>query len=143
MAAAHAVCGSSVWPADQRSRYPRQKSAFGPHTWRVSDDRVLGWVWPSNVRPFLTHAASYIGYEFDDSDWMAVETALAQTDADNPDTFYEYPLVGRPELVVQLAQNVGAAPVDVVVTGPMDAVLKARVETLLSVLADVEDTRRE
>ncbi len=105
----------------------------------MSEEEVGGWVWPSNVRPLLTYISLYAGYSFDDLDWQAIETALLHTDADDPASFYEYPLVGRTELVVRLAQNVGADPVAVRVSGSMDLVLKTRVETLLSILAEVED----
>jgi len=90
----------------------------------------------------MTYLSMFIGYEFDDSDWLAIEMALPQTDTDAADGFYEYPLVGGSQLVVRLARNVGADPVNVTVTGPMDPVLEARVDTLLAVLAEVADNRQ-
>jgi hypothetical protein len=99
-------------------------------------------VWPSNVRVLMTYLSLFIGYQFDDSDWLAIELALPDTDAAAPDGSYEYPLVGRPQLVVRLARNAGADPVAVTVTGPMDPVLEARVDTLIAVLAEVADNRQ-
>ena len=103
---------------------------------------MAGWVWPSNVFVLMTYLSGFIGYPFDDSDWLAIELALPETDAGAPDGFYEYPLVGQPQLVVQLARNVGADPVAVRVTGPMDPILEARVDTLVAVLAEVADNRK-
>jgi hypothetical protein len=50
----------------------------------------------------MTYLSMFIGYEFDDSDWLAIEMALPQTDTDAADGFYEYPLVGGSQLVVRL-----------------------------------------
>jgi hypothetical protein len=99
---------------------------------------VGGWVWPSNVEPLLRWVSLYVGYSFDLTDWQAVEAALPATDADAADGWYDYPLAGTPPVQVNLAQNVGALPVMVRVVGEMDPVLEARIDTLVSVLADVE-----
>ncbi|HVE73996.1 MAG TPA: hypothetical protein VNA30_02760 [Mycobacteriales bacterium] len=98
---------------------------------------VAGWVWPSNVEPLLRSVSHYVGYSFDDTDWQAIAAALPETDDERPDGWYDYPLAGEPPLRVHLACCVGAAPVMVRVVGPMDAVLEARVDTLVSVLAEV------
>jgi hypothetical protein len=63
-----------------------------------------------NVYVLMTYLSMFIGYQFDDSDWLAIEMALPETDAAAPDGSYEFPLVGRPQLVVRLARNVGADP---------------------------------
>jgi hypothetical protein len=108
----------------------------------VSDERVAGWVWPFNVRPLMEYLGLFVGYKFDGSDWQAVEGALPGTDDDH-DLRYEYPLVGTSAtLLVQLARDLDGGLVMVGVTGPMDPVLNARVDTLLSVMAEIEDTRR-
>lgn len=98
---------------------------------------VAGWVLPGNVRTLMTWLAHYVGYAYDDSDWQALEMALSATDAETAEGWYDYPLAGSPVLTVSLAQTPGDSPVSVRVTGRIDAVLAARVDTLLSVLADV------
>jgi hypothetical protein len=103
----------------------------------MGDGQVDGWVWPENVQPMLRLLSGYIGYAFDDSDWQAVEAALPETDADDHDAWYAYPLLGSPPLTVALAQNVGAEPVAVRVSGARDAVLSARISTVLDALADM------
>ena len=104
----------------------------------MDDVTVGGWVWPSTVRTMMVFLSSFVDYGFGYSDWDAVRFGLEGTDADRTDCFYEYPLIGSPVLTVRLARNVGADPVNVSVTGPMDVVLEARIETLISVLATVE-----
>lgn len=96
---------------------------------------VGGWVWEQNVERLLRHLAQYAGYGFDDSDWSAVETGLQPTDEEQG-LWFDYPLVGERHLAVHLARNTGAVPVSVRVTGDLDEVLTARVETLLAVLSD-------
>ncbi len=108
-------------------RYPRFVAEVG------------GWVWPSNVEPLLRWVSLFVGYSFDDSDWQALEAALPSTDAEAADGWYDYPLMGTPPVQVYLARNVGASPVMVRVVGTMDPVLEARIDTLVSVLADVGD----
>lgn len=93
-------------------------------------------MWDSNVRALLGDLSRFVGYAFDDSDWRAIETALPDTDADDPDSFYEYPLVGRPQLTVRLARASGAYPVTVIVSGRMNRVLRARIETAIELLSE-------
>jgi hypothetical protein len=98
---------------------------------------VRGWVWSGNVRTGLEYVSRWVGYEFDDTDWQAVENGLPDTSAEEPERWYDYPIVGSPQLVVLVAVNPGADPVDIRVQGEMDDILAVRIETLLSVLADV------
>ena len=98
---------------------------------------VAGWILSGNVRTLMVHLAHYVGCTYDDSDWLALKMALPGTDAGTPSGWYDYPLAGSPVLTVWLAQNCGDIPVSVRVTGVMDPVLAARVDTLLNVLADV------
>jgi hypothetical protein len=96
---------------------------------------VTGWVWEENVERLLTHLSDQIGYALDDLDLGAVSAGLASTDADQ-DRWFRYPLVGRRTLELALARNVGAAPVDVRVTGEVDKIPAARLEMLIAVLSD-------
>jgi hypothetical protein len=103
----------------------------------VTELEVGGWVLPGNVRALFSWLSLFVSYDFDDSDWQAIEQALPHTDDKAEGGWYDYPLVGLPVLRVQVAQCVGADPVMVRVTGDMDAVLHARVDTLISVMADI------
>lgn len=102
-------------------------------TQRVASTEIAGWVRESNVRRLMVYISLWIGYRFDDVDWQAIEDALPDTDTDS-ERWYDYPLVGDPDLVVWLAINVGAVPVSVKVVGDMDAVLAARVDTAIELL---------
>jgi|HubBroStandDraft_1064217.scaffolds.fasta_scaffold337671_2 hypothetical protein len=99
---------------------------------------VGGWILPGNVHTLMFWIAHYVGYSFDDSEWQAVQAALPGTDAEKDSGWYDYPLLGEPALTVWLAENPGDTPVSVRVTGDMDAVLAARVETVIHVLQDVD-----
>jgi hypothetical protein len=67
---------------------------------------VEGWIWNENVQPFLALLARYAGYDFDDTDWQAVELGLEATD-DEHLRWYSYPLVGSDHRVeVHLANAV-------------------------------------
>ncbi|WP_431917450.1 DUF6881 domain-containing protein [Amycolatopsis tucumanensis] len=112
------------------------RSALRSHGHRVSSEEVRGWVFGTNVHKFLEHLSSWIGYEFDELDWQAIEQALPATDAERADGWYDYPLAGQPQLSVSLAADPGASPVLVRVVGEMDAVLVARIDTLLALLSD-------
>lgn len=53
---------------------------------------------------------------------------------ESADAWFEYPLEGRPALMVHLAQSPGSAVVSVRVDGNIDPVLAARIETLMDML---------
>lgn len=69
----------------------------------------LGWIWQSNLRPFLTELALVAGYPFDDSDWIAVEYGVRGTDSE-AGIWFEYP-VGR--LTAKLGKENGHVIVEV------------------------------
>lgn len=94
------------------------------------------WVWDSNVRRFIEWTSRWTGYDFDESDWQAIETGLRSTDADDPNRWFEYPLDGDPRLNLQLAINEGAAPVSIRVKGNADQTLAVRIETLFALLQE-------
>jgi len=97
---------------------------------------VGGWVWEANVGVALRQLAFVARYELDPVDLQTINSGLATTDAD-ADRWYTYPFVGEHSVDLHLAVNPGAAPVSIRVTGQMDEVLAARIETILSVLADI------
>jgi hypothetical protein len=64
----------------------------------------LGWIWTDNLLPLLLELAQLAGYRFDDSDWIAVEHGVRETDSETG-PWFEYPL-GR--VWVALALEPGA-----------------------------------
>lgn len=103
----------------------------------MSVRQVSGWVYEVNVRTAMEYLSRWVEYDFDDTDWQAIEFGLPETSSDEPEQWYDYPIVGSPILTVLLALAPGAEPVFVVVRGDIDDVLQARIETLLSVLSNV------
>ncbi|MCM1940817.1 hypothetical protein NC239_21690 [Streptomyces sp. G3] len=97
---------------------------------------IGGWIWGRNLRAFLEVLSLYAGYEFDGTDWRTVEAGVQETDDDNPDLWYTYPLVGvNSTLEVSLARAVGGEEVSVRVAGAEAPDLRLRTDTLLSALA--------
>jgi len=96
---------------------------------------VDGWVFEENVVRFLEHLSRAIGYEYDAADEDALVGALDETDDESATAWFRYPLQGRPPLVVSLARAVGGSVVGVRVDGDIDAVLEARIDTMLSLLS--------
>ncbi|MEU7890534.1 hypothetical protein AB0B54_33945 [Microbispora bryophytorum] len=87
------------------------------------------WIKEDNARVVCEILALLIGYEFDDLDWQAVGTALPNTDDEQADCWYEYPLIGTDEeLTLRLAQSVGGSVVSVEVLGEADNALSNRIE---------------
>lgn len=64
----------------------------------------LGRMWTNNLRPFAVELARMAGYPFSDSDWIALEHGIRETDAEDSHWF-EYPL-GR--LTIRVALESGA-----------------------------------
>lgn len=100
------------------------------------DRAVEGWIWNENVQPFMALLARYAGYDFDGSDWQAVELGLEATDDEHPDRWYSYPLVGSDHhFEVHLAQAVGGNEVSVRVAGTSNSELLLRADTLIAAFA--------
>lgn len=91
-----------------------------------------GWVWSGNVRPLIEMVSDTIGYAFDDSDWLAISDALPDTDDEEDDGWYVYPLMGGPPVELRLAQAVGGGEVSVQLIGSTNEELRGKVELLLS-----------
>jgi hypothetical protein len=98
-----------------------------------------GWIWETNLRPFCESLAEEVAYDFDDSDWLAIETALPETDNERPHSaWYTYPLVGRTRVDLCIAQSVGGSEVSVSVQGAVDSHVRNRIELLLDMMARYE-----
>lgn len=50
-----------------------------------------GWVWADNLRPLLVELGLLAGYQFDDSDWLAVEHGITATDCE-AGPWFDYPV---------------------------------------------------
>lgn len=104
----------------------------------TSERTVGGWVWRANVHTMMLWLASFAGHNYDDLDAQAVNHGVGTSDSEQ-EHWYGYTLSGDRTLNVRLARDPNGSEVEVEVSGQMDAVLAARVETLVGVLADVED----
>ncbi|MGW2828846.1 hypothetical protein [Streptomyces sp. NPDC001286] len=95
-----------------------------------------GWIRESNLRAFCESLAAEVAYDFDDSDWLAIHTALPHTDDEQPPSaWYTYPLAGRTRLDLHVARSVDGSEVSVSVQGTVDSRSRIRVELLLDVMA--------
>ncbi|MGW3134792.1 hypothetical protein [Streptomyces sp. NPDC001139] len=95
-----------------------------------------GWIRESNLRAFCESLAAEVGYDFDDSDWLAIDTALPHTDDEQPPSaWYTYPLGGRTHVDLHVARSAGGSEVSVSVRGTADDRTRIRVELLLDVMA--------
>ncbi|MGW2828843.1 hypothetical protein [Streptomyces sp. NPDC001286] len=95
-----------------------------------------GWIRETNLRAFCESLAAEVAYDFDDSDWLAIDTALPGTDDEQPrSAWYTYPLVGRTRLELHVARSVGGSEVSVSDQGTVDSRTRIRLELLLDVMA--------
>lgn len=87
------------------------------------------------LRPFCESVAEFSGYGFDDSDWQAIENALAGTDVEEPGGWYDYPLSGRTPLTLLVADDPGSSVVFVRLTGEPDDRTRAQIEAALHIFS--------
>lgn len=97
--------------------------------------KVVGWIFETNLDKFVEWVATYVNYRWDDLDDGALVGTLDATDADNPEAWFEYPIVGSPPVTLSVARDWGSAKFSVRITGAFDVVLAARLETLLDVFS--------
>lgn len=98
-----------------------------------------GWIWETNLRPFCESVSAEVAYDFDDSDWLAIDTALPTTDNEQPrSAWYTYPLVGHSRVDLRIARSVCGTEVSVSVQGAMGSRVRTRIELLLDVMARYE-----
>ena len=65
---------------------------------------VERWIPEDNLYPFLCTAFDFIGYEFDESDWHAVEYGIKGTDAEQ-DKWFDYQMKTEASLFVAVAHD--------------------------------------
>lgn len=110
-----------------------------PADTRPRNTVTSGWIWLTNLRPFCEYLAAEVEYDFDDSDWSAIDTALPDTDDDQPrSAWYTYPLVGRDRIDLRMARSVDGDEVSVSVEGTVDSRVRSRVELLFDIMARYE-----
>lgn len=103
----------------------------------VSDERsevVATWVRPQSLRPFVETISRWVGYGFDDTDWLALADGVEKSDADARQWFM-YPIDGVPRLDVEVALNVGHVPVSVRVLAEagLSDVLRVQIEAAAAI----------
>lgn len=120
-------CGAGGCPSAAVSPRPERRPGLEP----ADRDQVLGsgWIWLANVRRFFELAGSYVSYEFDDSDWLAVEAGIQALEAEADG--FSYPVAGQQALTVSLGRDPGGDEVTVRITGRPDRLLGARLGALM------------
>ncbi|MEX0846284.1 MAG: hypothetical protein WD023_00760 [Ilumatobacteraceae bacterium] len=103
----------------------------------MSDERsevVATWVRPQSLRPFVETISRWVGYGFDDTDWLALADGVEKSDADARQWFM-YPIDGVPRLDVEVALNVGHVPVSVRVLAEagLSDVLRVQIEAAAAI----------
>lgn len=96
-----------------------------------------GWIIDTNLRPLCESIAEFVGYEFSDLDWQAVEAALPVTDVEQA-IWYDYPMLGLPPLTLFVAADPEASVVFIKVAGVADERTKAQIEAALHIFATWE-----
>ncbi|MFD5482385.1 hypothetical protein [Streptomyces hawaiiensis] len=94
-----------------------------------------GRIFEESLRPFCESVAEFTGYDFDDLDWHAVENALPDTDVEEPDGWYDYPLSGRVPLTLLVAADPGSSVVFVRLTGEPDDRTRTQIEAALHIFS--------
>ena len=93
---------------------------------------VAGWLFEDNLTKVVKYIAALVGYSWDELDDGALAAGIPNTDADlPPDTWFEYPVKGTPELTLRIARDHGAGILSMIIDGELDDVVAARFETLL------------
>ena len=120
---------------NQARRELLRERGFGPLRQKAfahlpgSPREIAGWIHEDHVEKALLRLSAYVGYRFDEHDAAALVGAF-----DGPDDWFEYPLEGSPALTVRMAKDEDSCVVMVSVSGDIDEVLAARIETLLDLL---------
>jgi hypothetical protein len=79
-------------------------------------ERLEGWLKRDNLKGFLLMISEAIGYRFGDSDWGAFQAGLESSD--RGDGWFDYPLVGRVSVRLEVSCFEEEGDVDVKVFLP-------------------------
>jgi len=118
-------CTAGGCPAQSIHPHPERR----PASWIDSDHQSLasGWIWTRKLRDLLELVSHYIGYDFDDSDWAAIDP----TNRPRGDAII-YPLGKQPrQLSVRIDTNDEGDETTVEFAGPPGPDLGTRIETLI------------
>lgn len=74
-------------------------------------DEIANWLKHDNLKGFLVALSALIEYNFDSSDWDAVETGLESGSDDS--AWFTYPLVGQATLHVTISKQAEEGDIDV------------------------------
>ncbi|MGW2747163.1 hypothetical protein [Streptomyces sp. NPDC001450] len=81
-------------------------------------EQLEGWLRRDNLKGFLLMISEVIEYRFGDSDWGAFQVGLESSDQD--EGWFDYPLVGRVSIRVEVSRLDEEGDVDVKVSLPGD-----------------------
>ncbi|MFC6160832.1 hypothetical protein [Kribbella jiaozuonensis] len=95
------------------------------------------WIIDTNLRPLCESVAEFVGYEFDDSDWQAIDTALPTTDVERS-VWYDHPFSGQAPVTLEVAADPGSSVVFVRFFDVSDDRTKAQIEAALHIFASWE-----
>jgi hypothetical protein len=121
-------CGAGGCPSAAINPRPDRRPGHEP----PREDTVLAgnWIWRSNLRRFLELVSFYVGYGFDESDWLAIQAGLDALTSARP--AFDYPIIGRQQLAVSLSLDPDSGhEISVKITGRPDRLLGARISGLI------------
>ena len=88
------------------------------------------WVFEENLKPWLEIVSTVLGYDFDESDWIAVSAGIAESDSERS-SWYEYQL-GRVPLRVGLAREPRATVVMLKMGVPEEVADRVKLAVLIA-----------
>ncbi|WP_159045099.1 hypothetical protein [Streptomyces sp. NRRL F-5122] len=81
-------------------------------------EQLEGWLKRDNLKGFLLMVSEVIEYRFDDSDWDAFQAGLDSSNQGS--SWFDYPLVGRVSVRVEISRFDEEGDVDIKVSLPAD-----------------------
>jgi hypothetical protein len=90
------------------------------------------WFYEENLRPVSEILASYARYEFDPSDWDAIEAGVRSTDSERGN-LYDYTFFGRDTVKASFARDPGSSVVWIDWSAPPE--LDTRIQALVDIAA--------
>ncbi|QKW06072.1 hypothetical protein HUT18_06330 [Streptomyces sp. NA04227] len=79
-------------------------------------ERLEGWLERDNLKGFLLMVSEMVEYRFGSSDWGAFQAGLELSD--QGDTWFDYPLVGRVSVQVEISRFDEEGDVEIKVSLP-------------------------
>lgn len=91
---------------------------------------VSAWIFEGNLRPLFETLSWLVGYDFEQSDWLAIRTGVIDTNQEEG-KWYEYALGSSSEVEVSVASDRGSSVVHIELHCQPE--LKARASVALSI----------